>query len=310
MSYELRPDQSLGKNLRRIFRKEIGGALAIALGEMEVVDTPVHALRKHLKKARAILHLVQEEIGERRFRSQDHWLRNVGRLMSEIRDAEVRLQTFRQLQQVTHRRRSGPCQRIEMMLTFELENFVVAFAGWEKEAIPLLERARDASKKWPIDNFDMKQLRRAVRSTYRSGRRKLAAAKANPCTANFHELRKQVKLLGYQLRILRPLNRVVIQTLSEEMDELGELLGRVHDLSFLGDRLREEQKQADGRTRDDGLLAVIDSSQAELQRDTEELAETFFAERPRQFSSLIDAWFYDWQHANSKSVAEALVATS
>jgi hypothetical protein len=93
------------------------------------------------------------------------------------------------------------------------------------------------------------------------------------------------------------------------MDELGELLGRVHDLSFLGDRLREEQKQGDWRTRDDGLLAVIDSSQAELQRDTEELAESFFAERPREFGSLIDAWFYDWQHANSNSVAVALIAT-
>ena len=52
-----------------------------------------------------------------------------------------------------------------------------------------------------------------------------------------------MKLLGYQLRILRPLNHLVVQNLSDELDELGELLGRVHDLSFLGDRLREEQKQ-------------------------------------------------------------------
>jgi CHAD domain-containing protein len=309
MSYELRTDRSIGKNLRRIFRKEIEGALAVAQGKTEADDTPVHALRKHLKKARALLHLVREEIGERRFRRQDHWLRKVGRLTSAIRDAEVRWQTFRQLEHVTHRRRNGPCQKIETMLAFELENFVAAFAGWEKETIPLLDRAGFARKKWTIDNYDMKQLRRAVRSTYKSGRRALAAAKANPCTANFHELRKQVKLLGYQLRILRPLNRIVVRNLSVELDQLGELLGRVHDLSFLGDRLREERKQADWQTQDDGLLAVIESSQAELQRDTAELAERFFAERPRKFGSLVDAWFEDWQHANSCSVAEALIAT-
>jgi CHAD domain-containing protein len=309
MSYELRTDRSLGKNLCRIFRKEIDGALAVANGETKADDTPVHALRKHLKKARAILHLVCEEIGHGHFRRQDHWLRNVGRLISGIRDAEVRLQTFRQLEHVTHRRRNGPCQKIETMLAFELENFAAAFAGWEKETVPLLERARGATKTWPIDDFDLKQLRRAVRSTYKSGRRALAAARANPCTANFHELRKQVKLLGYQLRILRPLNHVVVQNLSEELDNLGELLGRVRDLSFLGDRLRKEQNQTNWRTQDDGLLAVIDGSQAELQRDTAELGERFFAERPREFGSLVDAWFEDWQHANSSSVAEALIAT-
>ena len=188
MSYELHLDRSLGKNLRRIFRKEIGGALAVAQGETEADDTPVHALRKHLKKARAILHLVREEIGERRFRRQDRWLRKVGRLTSEIRDAEVRWQTFRQLERVTHRRRNGPCQKIETMLAFELENFAAAFAGWEKEdnSAARAEHAMRA-RTWPIDNYDTKHLRRAVRSTYKSGRRALAAARANPSTANFHD---------------------------------------------------------------------------------------------------------------------------
>ena len=71
MSYELRADRSLGKNLCRIFRKEIDGALAVANGETKADDTPVHALRKHLKKARAILHLVCEEIGHGHFRRQE-----------------------------------------------------------------------------------------------------------------------------------------------------------------------------------------------------------------------------------------------
>lgn len=147
-----------------------------------------------------------------------------------------------------------------------------------------------------------------MRFTYKSGRQALAALRADPSTANFHKFRRQAKRLGYQLHILRPLNHIVVQNLSDELDELGELLGRVHDLSFLGDRMREEQKQTGWRTRDDGLLAAIDSSQEELQRDTAELAERFFAQRPREFGSLISAWFEDWQHANSSSIAEALGA--
>src|SRR5437879_12833022 len=98
MSYQLKQGQALGDNLRRICRKQIGAAIAIASGEKKTDDSPVHEMRKHLKKARAALRLVRKEIGRSLFREQDHLLRDVGRLTSEIRDAEVRLQTVRQLQ--------------------------------------------------------------------------------------------------------------------------------------------------------------------------------------------------------------------
>ena len=97
MSYELRHDESLGDNLRRICGKQIDRAIAIATGAEETDDTPVHETRKHLKKARAALRLVRKEIGRGLFRQQDHALRDAGRLISDIRDAEVRLQTVRRL---------------------------------------------------------------------------------------------------------------------------------------------------------------------------------------------------------------------
>ena len=106
MGYELKHGQTLGDNLRRICRKQIEAAIAITTGEKKKVsDTPVHEMRKHLKKARAALRLVRKEIGHGLFREQDRCLRDVGRLTSEIRDAEVRLQTVRELQGATKRRR-------------------------------------------------------------------------------------------------------------------------------------------------------------------------------------------------------------
>src|SRR5436853_4469074 len=107
MSYELRHDESLGDDLRRICRKQVELALAFARGEKETDDTAVHETRKHLKKTRAALRLVKKEIGRGLFKKQDHCLRDVGRLISDVRDAEVRLQTMRQLQGLTrnHRQR-------------------------------------------------------------------------------------------------------------------------------------------------------------------------------------------------------------
>src|SRR6266581_8715413 len=122
MSYELRQDETLGDNLRRICRKQIEGAIAVATGAEKSNDTPVHETRKHLKKTRAALRLVRKEIGRGFFRQQDLCLRDVGRLTSEIRDAEVRLQTVRQLQGITQRGSHRNYGNLETMLTLELEN--------------------------------------------------------------------------------------------------------------------------------------------------------------------------------------------
>ena len=309
MSYQLRFDQSLGENLRRILSKQIEGALAVANGEREPNDTAVHAMRKHLKKARAVLQLLRREIGDDSFRRQDHRLRDVGRLTTEIRDAEVRLQTIRQIENAIHRRHNPSYRRIENLLAFELEIFVVALGEWEKRATLLLDEARQAINEWSIDDYGRKQLRRALQFTYKCCRKAFRAVQAKPTTANFHELRKQVKRLGYQVRLLGPLNQIVIGPLSNELTDLGHLLGRVHDLTFLADRLRPERGEPNWRKQDDELLDAIENSQAELQRDAAELTERFFAERPSEFGRLIKEWFKDAQHAESVSIARELAST-
>jgi CHAD domain-containing protein len=307
MSYELRHEQTLGENLRRICRKQIEGAIAIATGAREPHDTPVHETRKHLKKARAALRLVRKEIGRGLFRQQDHCLRDIGRLISEIRDAEVRLQTVRQLQGITHRRGRAAYGKLEAMLTLELENFIAAFAEWQKQALPMLERAQTAIDGWPLDHFSCKQLCRAVQTSYKSARKALADAKANPTTENFHRFRTRAKVLWHQLRILHPVNAMVVKNLCDDLHSVGDLLGRAHDLSFLGERLRSEHGKSEWQREGHKLLAVIEISQGDLQRGAAELGERFFVERPRDFGGRVASWLDDWATANSQSLAEALV---
>src|SRR5262249_52400308 len=236
MSYELRHGETLGDNLRRICCKQIEGAISVAKGEVRNNDTPVHEMRKHLKKARAALRLVRKEIGRGLFQEQNHALRDVGRLTSEIRDAEVRLQTVRQLKDVTHKRGRNSYGKLEGLLILELENFMAAFAEWQKQAGPKLEQAAPAVDCWNLHQYNCEQLRRAVQTSYKQARRALAKATANPTAENFHAFRTKAKTLWYQLRILRPVNPVVLKTLSDDLRSLGSLLGCAHDLSFLDQR--------------------------------------------------------------------------
>jgi len=307
MSYQLKHGQTLGDNLRRICRKQIEAAIAITTGEEKASDTPVHEVRKHLKKARAALRLVRKEIGHGLFREQDRCLRDVGRLTSEIRDAEVRLQTVRELQGATQRRRRASYAKLEGMLMLELENFMAAFAEWQTQAVPMLERARANIDCWPLDQFDCKQLRCAVQRTYKGARKALGSAEATPTVENFHEFRTRAKRLWYEFRILRPTNPVVLKNLGDDLRALASLLGRAHDLSFLGERLRGGDQKSEWEREGHKLLAVIEVSQEDLQRGAAELAEHFFAERPRDFGNRIASWLEDWENETAPSPAEALV---
>jgi len=307
MSYQLRNGETLGDNLSQICRKQIEAAICVAKDEVKTDDTPVHEMRKHLKKARAALRLVRKEIGRGLFREQNRCLRDVGRLTSDIRDAEVRLQTVRQLQEVTQRNGRGAYEKLEAMLMLELENFMAAFAEWQTQAVPMLEQAGSALDHWTLDQFNCKQLACAVQTSYKRARQALAEATANPSAENFHSFRTRAKTLWYQLRILRPVNPVVLKSLGDDLRSLADLLGRAHDLSFLGARLRSEHGKSQWQREGHKLLAIIEVSQSDLQRGAAELAQHFFAERPRDFGSRVTSWLQEWESKSAHSLAEALV---
>jgi len=259
MSFQLRRNQTLGANLQRVCRKQVEGALEIVRGEKEANDTPVHETRKHLKKARAALQMVSDEIGPR-FKKQDHCFRDIARLISDVRDAEVRLQTVRQLQEITQRTSQQTFRKTEELLLAELEHFMAAFADWQKQAAPPLEKLQEEIEAWPVDNLDCKNIRCAVQRAYKAARHALACAKSKPTPENFHEFRSEAKRLLYQLRILRPINPLVIGALIDDLDSVGEVFGRSHDLYFLGERLRRVDSQPPAReTRE--LVAVIEATE-------------------------------------------------
>ena len=307
MSYQLRRSQTLGDNLRRICRKQIEGAIAVAKGEKESRDTPVHETRKHLKKTRAALRLVRKEIGRGLFREQDHCLRDVARLISDVRDAEVRLQTVQQFDRISRRRQDGYAN-LEQMLQSELENFTAASAERKTQAVPMLQYTRANIDHWALSHFNSTQLCRVVQARYRRARKALGRATADPTAENFHAFRTETKTLLYQVRILRPINPVVLKNLSEELGSLGNLLGRAHDLNFLRERLRTEDGESVWQREAQKLLTVIEMTQTNLQRDAAELGQHFFAERPRDFGARLASWLNAWEGRASPSIAVTVVS--
>src|SRR5437588_5694982 len=92
-----------------------------------------------------------------------------------------------------------------------------------------------------MTDISWKQTCCVVANTYRRGQNRLAKALKKRDPESFHVWRMNVKELWYQLRILRPLNRLVLEEIASDAKTLGELLGRAHDFAFLLARLNKER---------------------------------------------------------------------
>src|SRR5204863_3130725 len=212
MGFRLKLREPLPDGLKRVFREQVESALQLCRHPAKQRGVTVHEVRKHLKKLRAALRLTVSEVGKSRHARKDRCVREIGRLVSDLRDAQVRLQSLIQLRDETAKG-SGENHfpRIEELLSLEQESFSAAFAGWQKQAIPKLERVGERLSRWPLAGITWKQICGVVAKSYRRGQNRLAKALKKRDPESFHVWRMSVKRLWYQLRILRPLNRLVLE---------------------------------------------------------------------------------------------------
>jgi CHAD domain-containing protein len=288
MGFRLKLREPLPDGLKRVFGEQIDSALRLCRHPAKERGVTVHEVRKHLKKLRAAMRLAVAEVGKNQHAREDRCVREIGRLVSDLRDAQVRLQTLIQLRdEAAKKSKENPFPHIEELLSLERESFSAAFAGWQKQAVPKLEHARERLAKWPIDYITWKQICGAIEKIYKRGQRGLAKTIKKPVPENFHTWRKRVKDIWYQLRILQPLNRVVLEEMAHDAEVLGELLGREHDFDFLMARL--EKESGDDALGDElaRLQKLIRKRGRRLCRDAVELGRRFYAEPPKAFAKRI-----------------------
>jgi len=292
MSYELKSRETLGDGLRRIINRQIENAISASKAKQNGGDSPVHKTRKHLKKARAALRLVRGEVKRGAWNRADRCLARVGKVISDVRDAEVRLETVRQLRELARGKKIG-FQKTEELLAFELDSFLAAFSGWPKEAEARLCEALERMRNWPLNKLGCERLRRNVQRTYKRGRKVLETAIEKTSTKNLHAFRKHAKELWYQLGLLRPLAPSVFEELYDELKTIGECLGQLHDLAFVEQRLCSfgVAENKGGRM----LNALLASRTDKLKSTAIALGERFYAERPRQFGRRIARYFLEWE---------------
>lgn len=303
MSYQLRTGEGLGDGVRRVCRGQIALAMQASHSERSAENSPVHRTRKHLKKARAALRFLESAVERDEFERARKRLRNIARLLSDIRDAEVRFHTVQQLGHLLQINDDDLLHDAEAFLGLELDSFLAAFSDWKEEAHAGLTKVSRQMKDWDVAALSCKQVRRTVQEAYKSGRISLRAATKTPTAASFHDFRKRAKELMYQLRVLAPLHPLLLQQQVSYLKVLTEHLGNAHDLAFLEQRLIKHSRKGKADQAAEALSELIGLREKELQRTAAALGERFYAEKPKTFARRISHYFEEWEMAKAGHIA-------
>jgi CYTH domain-containing protein/CHAD domain-containing protein len=297
-AYRLLADEDAATGVRRVIASRLEKA-AERLREPldgDALAEAIHGARKDLKKARAALRLVREEVGEETFKRENHALRDAARMLSASRDAEVKLETLAALVEGgAGDVPPGPAALWHDALSADRDRTVEGEGDQIDAAVEAIDAVAARAPEWPLRHTGWKLLSPGLDTAYTEGRDAFEALPARPSFEAVHDLRKRGKDLWYQLRLLRDAWPAVLEPTAEEIHEFTDLLGDHHDLAVLADDL--EGREEIGSAHKNVLRELIAAEQHALLIDALSLGERVYAEKPGPFARRLRAYWRAWRRS-------------
>jgi CYTH domain-containing protein/CHAD domain-containing protein len=297
-AYRLLADEDAAAGVRRVIASRLEKA-AERLREPldgDALAEAIHGARKDLKKARAALRLVREEVGEETFKRENHALRDAARMLSASRDAEVKLETLAALVEGgAGDVPPGPAALWHDALAADRDRTVEGEGDQIDAAVEAIDAVAARAPEWPLRHTGWKLLSPGLDTAYTEGRDAFEALPSQPSFEAVHDLRKRGKDLWYQLRLLRDAWPAVLEPTAEEIHEFTDLLGDHHDLAVLADDL--ERREEIGSAHKNVLRELIAAEQHALLIDALSLGERVYAEKPGPFGRRLRAYWRAWRRS-------------
>ncbi len=301
-----------GEGLRRISLGQLDVAIeALRGGAGSSPERRVHEARKALKRLRALLRLLEDELGERAYEHESAVVREVGRRLAQARDAEVLLSTLDGLIERDPKRLGarGGVQRLRGRLQSERDGAAQRALSGEAHggAVAELLGLRARVETWELSHAErIEALEPALARIYGTGRRRMrraaGASDRRSQARRLHEWRKRVKDLRYVAEALDAADArgadkrararaAFLGKVARRADDLGETLGEEHDLAVLAGRVRDEARTSGtpGRSSRKALLKAIARRRKRLQRRALRLGARLYRRRRKRFARRVRA---------------------
>jgi CHAD domain-containing protein len=287
VAYRLKLGEPVPGGIQRIVREEIEAAARHLSGKGAAGrDEAIHEARKNVKKIRGVLRLMRPELGEI-YGLENTFFRDVGRQLSQFRDAGATVETFDAL------RKKYRGEVVRGRLVSIRRGLIARKKQAEKQAgieealngmAAVLRLSPRRVGNWPLaaDNFGA--IAPGLEATFRCGQKALARARKHPLPENYHEWRKRVKDHWYHVRLLEAVWDGTMPAYERRLKDLDTWLGEDHNLVILQEKAMAEPDFCGRHSEIDLFVRLIGKYHAELRGNALELGAHIYGGKPRQFS--------------------------
>jgi len=299
MEFRLLAHEPLSMGTRRLLR-ELGEQI-IACPSAPDADhsTALHEARKSCKRARAVLRLVRDHLGDEVYARENQRFRDAARLLAGARDSWVMLSLVDRLvaeddglledaSLVAFRAQLVERQRADGSRTAggtDVWEMVEAMMG---EGLAELHGRAQGS-------LGVQDLCRGVRRVYAQARHALRRSRVGQVPEHLHEWRKQVKYLWHQVEVLTEMWPQLLTPLAAELHLLADYLGDDHDLVVLRSVAVDARRELGGPPALQRLLEQIDDRRRVLAALAMPLGARMFTDPPAIVARRLVAWWDAWQ---------------
>ena len=277
----LKNKESADEDIKRILDDQID----IALSHLEIesdnnFDESVHEVRKCIKRIRAVIRLIRDDIGKQKYRKENFFFRDINRNMSELRSINVNIETLVKLD-------SDESAGYKALIYhfIELKEKIIYKLCLEDDrlgkVVKMLKKGKKRTGQILIKNKDFDILFLGFIRVFNQCLSSMILAKNEPSNINLHEWRKKVKYLYYQSQVLKPVLPEELVIYIPKLDKLADYLGEDHDLAELEDTLRGNPYMPAELNKSDSIYNIIDKTRYEKQKVLFSLAGEIFDEKLR-----------------------------
>lgn len=269
-------------------RKELQTVIA-ELEKSAPDDTAVHEARKSVKKSRAVLRLLRDDLGSD-YSLENRRLRDAAHRLSSIRDADVTRETLHALH-----------GRYPNLVTTRIVNDVDAGLRGRRRRVKAhadrqVSRAMSAVRQ-TLDSAPAEVRRAATFSAVRAGvtrgyqraRREMVGLDPRVDASALHAWRRRVKDHWYHVRLFAGMHPGARGRM-RGLDRLETWLGEDHDLAVLEGIILDAPDRFSAARDTAIVLGCIAKRHMALRDRAIRLGHRLFARKPRDFADSVTAW--------------------
>jgi CHAD domain-containing protein len=305
--------------VRRIASERLEQAIAAAGIRPRPGPEDVHEIRKDLKSLRALLQLARGHMVKATRGQENLVLRDAGRTLSGSRDAAALLEALEKLFGPREHPKGEALQPIGGQIVDRIRQQLQTEATRSlthrelRTVTELLSSMRTRIPDWVFATGVIQRgsmlLAAGLERTYRRGRQHYRVVETigmeNATDELWHEIRKQAKALGYQLRLLRKIWPSALHAWIDALDELSDGLGDDHDFALIQQRIlqlpfeaTDTENQVNARQ---ALLRAIDRRRHRLKLFSINRARMIYVEKPSRFVERLSVYWELWRDGGRTS---------